>query len=481
MLGFVSDIALFCFTSLNNITKQYRRLELIQQRHEDGPVRYGEISLDAAAGIKQAGVDAGTCFLSQAFFSVRYALFVCHLRSFIFHPESQAHTCIPSCTCLLAGNILIGSKEADVIISDTAREAREKQERLIQVFEEKRRMGQVVVPTDHARVKQVLRKLGEPITLFGEREAERRDRLKALLAALSDDQVLQITGQADLVEVLTSTVQVQQSEVFYTEGSPAVRDARFWLAQYSLDRARRRVEGQRAALAAVPWPEEQARRDAVLAGVSRAALEASEVADERPVSCCAFSADGAAVISGGWTGAVKVWATQGLAKALTVRAHEERVTGLAAYPIPDPAGPLPADAMDVDETGRYSVTLWRFVISKFRPPSTLYWVSGNESSIFLIYVFHAHLQYFRISTGHVPPLFATASADRTARLWSRRGTCLATLGGHEDRLARLAFHPSGRFLATASFDQTWRLWDIEHTRSVIQQGESHAAPIIGDA
>ena len=37
------------------------------------------------------------------------------------------------------------------------------------------------------------------------------------------------------------------------------------------------------------------------------------------------------------------------------------------------------------------------------------------------------------------------------------------------RLGRIAFHPSGRHLATASFDQTWRLWDVESSTCLLEQ------------
>ena len=39
--------------------------------------------------------------------------------------------------------------------------------------------------------------------------------------------------------------------------------------------------------------------------------------------------------------------------------------------------------------------------------------------------------------------FATASADRSAKMWNMAGTCLQTLSGHTSRLARTAFHPTG--------------------------------------
>ncbi len=47
---------------------------------------------------------------------------------------------------------------------------------------------------------------------------------------------------------------------------------------------------------------------------------------------------------------------------------------------------------------------------------------------------------------------------------------LVTLRGHADRCCRVAFHPSGRFLGSTSFDTTWRLWDIETSKELLTQG-----------
>jgi WD40 repeat protein/energy-coupling factor transporter ATP-binding protein EcfA2 len=59
---------------------------------------------------------------------------------------------------------------------------------------------------------------------------------------------------------------------------------------------------------------------------------------------------------------------------------------------------------------------------------------------------------------------ATASADQTARLWDAHDphhpTPLATLTGHTNNVLSVAFNPDGRTLATASADKTARLWDI---------------------
>ena len=57
-------------------------------------------------------------------------------------------------------------------------------------------------------------------------------------------------------------------------------------------------------------------------------------------------------------------------------------------------------------------------------------------------------------------LLATASGDETARLWDpATGQPLRTLTGHTGAVTGVAFSPDGRLLATASDDETARLWD----------------------
>jgi len=56
------------------------------------------------------------------------------------------------------------------------------------------------------------------------------------------------------------------------------------------------------------------------------------------------------------------------------------------------------------------------------------------------------------------------------------GDLLHTLEGHTDRLGRIAFHPMGQHLATASFDTTWRLWDLEAGTCLMEQ-EGHSRSV----
>ncbi|TWP50560.1 hypothetical protein FKR81_20560 [Lentzea tibetensis] len=60
-------------------------------------------------------------------------------------------------------------------------------------------------------------------------------------------------------------------------------------------------------------------------------------------------------------------------------------------------------------------------------------------------------------------LIAVGRADGTTALWSTTG--VAVLSGHTGPVNSLAFHPGNRFLATASLDQTIRIWDLSQRQT----------------
>lgn len=53
---------------------------------------------------------------------------------------------------------------------------------------------------------------------------------------------------------------------------------------------------------------------------------------------------------------------------------------------------------------------------------------------------------------------------------------LAEVEGHSSRVSRVLFHPSGRFLGTCCYDNSWRLWDLTKCQEVLHQ-EGHCKPV----
>lgn len=64
-------------------------------------------------------------------------------------------------------------------------------------------------------------------------------------------------------------------------------------------------------------------------------------------------------------------------------------------------------------------------------------------------------------------LFSTHTANTNS---------IATFTGHEDRVTTVAHHPSSQYIASSSFDRTWRLWDSITAQELILQ-EAHSKEV----
>lgn len=286
---------------------------------------------------------------------------------------------------------------------------------LLEEFERRRKARQINVSTDDVEVRKNLRQLNQPVCLFGEGPAERRRRLKELLANLGENAIKQRMQE----EEERKQLQKEQESTWYHEGPEALRTARFWLAYWSLPRAKLRLQLARDLLE-LPSATRAGRTVELQKRVQSLALECSQVGDTRPISHCAFSSDSTLLLTASWSGLAKLWSVPDCTQLQTLRGHSSYLGGVAMRP-----GVRRGDDGAAD------------VVS-----------------------------------------MATGGSDGTVKLWSFGSEePVADIAGHvPHRVARLAFHPSGRFLGTACYDASWRLWDLEQRQEVLHQ-EGHAKAV----
>ncbi|MBE9228739.1 TIR domain-containing protein [Phormidium sp. LEGE 05292] len=72
-------------------------------------------------------------------------------------------------------------------------------------------------------------------------------------------------------------------------------------------------------------------------------------------------------------------------------------------------------------------------------------------------------------------LIATASEDRTTKIWHRNGTLVATLQGHKGTIWAVDWSLDGKLIATASDDNTVKIWNRKG--QLITTLKGHKAPV----
>ncbi|KAK7061013.1 hypothetical protein VNI00_000748 [Paramarasmius palmivorus] len=284
---------------------------------------------------------------------------------------------------------------------------------ILDELERKKKARSLAVPTDDNKVKARLREIGEPITLFGERAADRRDRLIYVLSQINAARGDDYEGP---LEESSEESEEEQEEEFYSPGSLELLEARRKIAEYSLPRAQKRIAQQR-----IDSKMELGRivdiRKKVFAEVKKFANLGSQIGDERPISHVRFAPNNKILAAGSWSGTVKLWNVPACTPIRALRGHSDRVGGVA-----------------------------------WHPEATL-------------------------SQGPELVNLASGAGDGNVHLWSLQSESpLSVLKGHQDRICRVAFHPSGDYVASASFDTTWRLWDVNTSKELLLQ-EGHSKEV----
>ncbi|KAH3800392.1 U4/U6 small nuclear ribonucleoprotein Prp4-like [Dreissena polymorpha] len=309
---------------------------------------------------------------------------------------------------IAAGNINITSGAT----MDLEKEYEQNQADLLAEFENRKKAKKIQVSTDDSEVKAHLRKLGEPICLFGEGPADRRERLRQELAQRGEDAMKQQKVQQETLRKKKD----EENVTWYHEGAVSLKEARVWIAEYSIPKAKARVLKQKAdshfaAQKSVLNQDIHKRLRAV-------SNECSQIGDNRPLSFCQFSPNSKILATASWSGLCKLWSIPDCSPIRTLRGHNCSVGAIV-----------------------------------FHPQAT---VSLDETACSM----------------------ASCSQDGAVKLWNLvSDEPVADIEGHAPyRVSRLAYHPSGRFLATCCFDNSWRLWDLEVQEEILHQ-EGHSKPV----
>ncbi|MCZ2201410.1 MAG: hypothetical protein O1I87_05615, partial [Cylindrospermopsis raciborskii PAMP2012] len=67
---------------------------------------------------------------------------------------------------------------------------------------------------------------------------------------------------------------------------------------------------------------------------------------------------------------------------------------------------------------------------------------------------------------------ATASVDKTVRLWNLKGQLIQEFKGYDDTFTSVSFSPDGQTLATGSLDKIARLWPVRYLDRALEDGNT---------
>ncbi|MBN3909245.1 MAG: NACHT domain-containing protein [Nostoc sp. NMS1] len=224
------------------------------------------------------------------------------------------------------------------------------------------------------------------------------------------------------------------------------------------------------------------------------------------ITSVAFSPKGEQLASGSYDQTVKIWDID-TGKCLdTLEKHTNRIWSVAFHP----QGHLIASGGD-DHAARVWELQTGQCTKTFQGHSNAVYgiahswqqnllASGHEDQTIKLWDVNLNapqslkvdLQPFRVLHGHSNRIFsvafspngqflASASADRTIKLWSpHTGQCLKTLHGHGSWVWAVAFSPDSNFLASGSYDHTIKIWDV-HSGECLQTLQGHPGSVLAIA
>lgn len=376
-----------------------------------------------------------------------------------------------------AGNINISSGET----LEMEERVSERQMEVLAEFERRRRARQITVSTDDAEVKAGLRALGEPITVFGEGPADRRERLRSVLSVVGPDALKK--SRKD--EERAKRSQEECHQTWYHEGPSLLQEARLWVSRYSLPRAMKRLEEARIQKD-VPDATKTMKQQELHKSLRNLNNFCSQIGDDRPISFCHFSPDSKVLATASWSGLCKLWSVPDCNLIRTLRGHNTNVGAIVFRPGAVDSSDVTLASCAADGT----VKLWNMESDEpvadieghsDRVPRVAWHPSGRflgttcydkSWRLWDLEVQEEILHQEGHSKGvhdiHFHPdgsLTATGGLDAFGRVWDlRTGRCVVFLEGHLKEIYSVHFSPNGHHLATGSGDNTCKVWELRNRK-----------------
>ncbi|KAH0787112.1 U4/U6 small nuclear ribonucleoprotein Prp4-like protein [Histomonas meleagridis] len=286
-------------------------------------------------------------------------------------------------------------------------------------------MKEVPVPTSDIDVKIYLRKLKQPICLFGEDAKERKDRLRLILAK----------GIASNVPIQEEVPELIPK---YVEGDEKIGEAKRFFIDYSIHRAQQRIENEK--------PIDQPRIDftnEVGRSFQSFSTYASESADKRPLT--SLSVHGDLFALGSFSSNITVFSASSMELQQKLQGHSDRITSL-------------------------SFVSGNVLFSTSFDKTVRFWRIGSDDTAFLSFD-----QFAQSSASHPSERFSLAGlTDGTFCLIDvETQQVISRMKSHDGTVSTLCVHPDGSIVMTGGSDTIGRLWDLRSMKSIkVMQGHS---------
>jgi U4/U6 small nuclear ribonucleoprotein PRP4 len=170
---------------------------------------------------------------------------------------------------------------------------------LKKVFEQRQLKKTLQVPTDDQKVRNKLRELYEPMTLFGEDKVDRRERLKEIMAIRMMEGLEVSFSSSDEDDEM-------QTKEEYTYGVEELATARRHILQISIEKVKERLRSHQMEIK-VPFAERKKLRHEFYTELNEFQTKSLQFGDERPIGFCRFSPNSKLLATASWSGLVKLW------------------------------------------------------------------------------------------------------------------------------------------------------------------------------